>query len=460
VGELHRSHAETKLLIANLETELRCLNTEMNDLLITCGLSLDTASPCSGLDQATLTQFDLIKSFSSYLAQQLDDKSREYQLKLNETAHVQECEKNLLKYIELALKFYKPTAANLDWLEKDLRIRADTTDQQVLNYVQSLADLEDRIGSIESIEDSISSCLKQMSDEACSGGVRLSRVLIEANVLQPLSTHCADLKNYLIHWRQFDRDFSKLKAYLTDEVHIESLLKSADEFGTELEARLKTKSVSCLEKDLRKMSSLREKLVARVAQSDYLFSQGSALFDQTPGQQRVMAPNAAKEFNEVRERIKEACRFLDEKCLCLDYVLKCDERIKDLTGRLHKITCDLDGLEDGRLYVKEAGGCVMGDDMTRTEQYLAKAKSSLETLAELKASFKAVEEEKDLNGCPAATVSTAKSSVCSSSLEALNRKFNIEGRQKLERMFNEMSIRFANLEVGLDAGSDGERVEN
>ncbi len=225
VGELHRSHAETKLLIANLETELHCLNTEMNDLLITCGLNLDTASPCSALDQATLTQFDLIKSFSSYLAQQLDDKSREYQLKLNETAHVQECEKNLLKYIELALKFYKPTAANLDWLEKDLRIRADTTDQQVLNYVQSLADLEDRIGSIESIEDSIGSCLKQMSDEACSlGGVRLSRVLIEANVLQPLSTHCADLKNYLIHWRQFERDFSKLKAYLTDEVHIESLL--------------------------------------------------------------------------------------------------------------------------------------------------------------------------------------------------------------------------------------------
>jgi len=393
------------------------------------------------------------------LAQQLDDKSCEYQLKLNQTAHVKECEKNLIKYIELALKFYKPVQGSLDWLEKDLNIRPNTSDHDYLNYVQSLSDLEDRISSIESIEDSIGNCLKQMGGESCSssGKMNLSRILIEANILQPLSTHCADLKNFLVHWKQFERDFSKLKAYLTNEINMESLLKSVGDLGAELEARVKTKSSDFLEKDLKKLNSLREKLMTKVSQMDYLFSQGSALFEQTVGQQRVMAPNAAKEFNEVRENIKEACRFLDDKCLCLEYILKCEEKIKDMTSCLNKMTCDLDELEDGRLYAKElnSSSCMIGNDMAKTEQYLVKAKGSLERLAELKARFKVVEEEKYLHISPssantlatAATTVGVRSSINSSSLEALNRKFNYESRQKLEKLFNAMSIRFANLEV-------------
>ena len=157
VGELGQNEDETKLLIFSLEKELKHLNIEVDDLSITCGLAGDGSS-YNSLDQATLTQFDLIKSFACYLSNQLDDKNREFRLSLNKRAHVEECEKNLIKYIELALKFYKPTDSYLDWLEKDLKIKLETN---TVTYVESLSDIESRINSIESIEDSIGNCLKQ-----------------------------------------------------------------------------------------------------------------------------------------------------------------------------------------------------------------------------------------------------------------------------------------------------------
>lgn len=157
VGELGQNEEDTKLLVSSLEKELKFLNIEVDDLSITCGLALEGSS-CNSLDQATLTQFDLIKSFSCYLGNQLDDKKREFLQSLNKRAHVEECEKNLIKYIELALKFYKPTDSYLDWLEKDLKIKLETN---TVTYVESLSDIESRINSIESIEDSIGNCLKQ-----------------------------------------------------------------------------------------------------------------------------------------------------------------------------------------------------------------------------------------------------------------------------------------------------------
>ncbi len=146
---------------------------------------------------------------------------------------------------------------------------------------------------------------------------KLNRILIESTVLQPLSAHCADLKKFLGHWKQFDRDFTRLKSFLSIEVRVEQLLKDGFDLNAELDAKLRPNFVgNCLEKELKKYSQLRDKLVCKIGECEFLFSQGSALFDDAIGQRPcVLVPTAAKEFKECRDVIREACRFLDERCV-------------------------------------------------------------------------------------------------------------------------------------------------
>lgn len=441
IGELSQSDEETKLLIINLEKELLLLNTEVNDMSITCGLENGS---CSGLDQATLTQFDLIKTFSTYLAQQLDEKNKQFNAQQTKQAQAHEYEVNLSKYIELALKFYRSPNSNFDWLERDLGIVLDKVTEQT-NYIESVSDLESRISSIESIEDSITNCFKQMCDmrENMSNN-KLNRILIESTVLQPLSAHCADLKKFLTHWKQFDRDFNRLKSFLNIEIRVEHLLKDGANLSAELETKLKSSVVgtSFLEKDLKKYSQLRDKLVAKITECEYLFSQGSGLFDESIGQKPcVLVPTAAKDFKEYRDIIKEACRYLDEKCTCFDYILKCQDKLKDFIQMLKDIHIEMNVIEDeSRMHMLKPDTC------------LVKAKGSLEHLGQLKMKYKLVCEEKDqlaenIKLGMLGTSNYSKTSLGNPNLEAFNRKANAELRQKLEKMLNEVSVRFVNLEV-------------
>ena len=264
-----------------------------------------------------------------------------------------------------------------------------------------------------------------------------------------MSTHCADLKKFAIEWKHFDSEFTKLKSFLSNEIRIEHLLKNGANLNFELEEKLKSNFVGFLEKDLKKYTVLREKLINKVAESEQLFSQGSALFDAVYGHRlSVVVPNAAKEFKETRDLIKEACRFLDEKCSCYKYVLKSQDNIKDLLSGLNQVISDLDILEDDQIYMK-----LDTNDLSMTETYLSKAKCNLENLASLKLRFKSIGEEKDsLTECSANKMNTIGTSlpnshISNSNLEAFNRKFNFESRQKLEKSFNEVSLRFASLEV-------------
>lgn len=264
-----------------------------------------------------------------------------------------------------------------------------------------------------------------------------------------MSTHCADLKKFAIEWKQFDTEFTKLKSFLSNEIRIEHLLKNGADLNSELEEKLKSNFVGFLEKDLKKYTVIREKLINKVAESEQLFSQGSALFDAAYGHRLcVMVPNAAKEFKETRCLIKEACRFLDEKCSCYKYVLKSQDKIKDLLSGLNHVIADLDHLEDDQIYMK-----LDSNDLSKTEACLSKAKCNLENLASLKLRFKSIGEEKDsLTECSANKMNTVgtslpNSNISNSNLEAFNRKFNFESRQTLEKSFNEVSLRFASLEV-------------
>ena len=82
---------------------------------------------------------------------------------MTKAAQAHEYEATLSKYIELALKFYRSPGSSFDWLERDLGIALDKATEQT-NYIESVADLENRIGAIETIEDAIANCFKQMGD--------------------------------------------------------------------------------------------------------------------------------------------------------------------------------------------------------------------------------------------------------------------------------------------------------
>ena len=432
VGEIGQNERDTRLLILNLEKELKLLDVEARDLSVTCGLAVESTGNDTSLndsqyllnvlDQTTLTQFDLIKSFSTYLSAQLEQKNRDHQLKVNKKVQLAECEQNLLKYVELAIKFYKRPDCDLGCLEEHFMTKLNQSEQR-LSYVQSIGDLDTRIASISSIEDSINGCLKQMSEAGSSA----CQTQIENLVMQPLSTHCADLKKFSLEWKQFDEEFTCLRRFLTEEIRIEELIKSGDKLPA-------TPDPTALQNELIKCTNQRQSLLNQLTESEDLFARGCSLFDASLGQRLcVLVPNAAKEFNDTRDMVKEACRLLDDKCTCIDYVLKSQERIKELEYNIAKIKCDLDYMESEPL---ESG----------SSQTLAEAKNKLEMLANYKLQFKSITDEKEM----LLEMQPNKSKTASSSLEALNRKFNYESRQKLEKSFNEIALRFINLEVNLN----------
>ncbi len=169
----------------------------------------------------------------------------------------------------------------------------------------------------------------------------------------------------------------------------------------------------------------------KLTASEEVFSNGSALFDDSLGQRLcVLVPNSAKEFNETREKIKEARKILDEKCNLIDFVLKYHDKLKEIEINVSRVKCDIDYLEDDETNSDESNKSVS----------LAEYKNKMEILANYKLQFKSVIEEKE------AVIENGFNKV-SSNLEALNRKFNFESKQKLEKIFTEITIKITDLEV-------------
>jgi hypothetical protein len=123
-------------------------------------------------------------------------------------------------------------------------------------------------------------------------------------------------------------------------------------------------------------------------------------------------------------------------------MLKCQERLREFVQVLKEIGSEMDGVEDEKQMQR----------MRSEKSCLERVKGSLERLGGLKLRFKEVCEEKEqlaesVRLGMLGTTNYSKTSLSNPSLEAFSRRANAELRQKLERMLNEISVRFVNMEV-------------
>ena len=302
-------------LLPSYDEELKVLNEELR------GISLSTESNglFSGLDQATLTQFDLLKSFSVFLGSQLETIRREYEYTHQNRSKLSELELNLNKYVSLAKKFCSQATG-------------DGQQNEQINYIQSIGDLENRIESILSIEEATQNCLRQISELGATCHVEL-----ETGVFQPLAMHCAELQRFAQQWKKFDYDFNHFKEYFNSELKLDSLEKIEDEVGGDLEPALA------------KYEAIKDKLGRKMWESEALLTKGSVLFSSASFRRAsIQVPQANKDFNEIKEKLENAAKFLEDKCFTLKTAIQLQKGFKILENEISSIEFEIRNLVGNR----------------------------------------------------------------------------------------------------------------
>jgi len=281
---------ELTTLFTNYEYELNSLNSEITNL----GLEIDSFGE-SKIDPANCTQFDLIKSFASYLTSQLDQKKASLKLLMQQKIKLTEWDKSLQTNLDIAFKFIN---------EKQC-------------FVQNIPDLEARIESVRSLDESIQNCLKQINqlslEYSSANSACCNQLEIETNVLRPLGVYAGDLRKFLAEWKYFESDFNKLTKFLKYDFRIDSLIYEKENKDTQI-------NYATLEVDFKKYSMLNDKLSVRIAETADLMLCGTALFNcnnieaidsSVCNQSRgffVSVPDAVKEFNDVKTSIHQVAR--------------------------------------------------------------------------------------------------------------------------------------------------------
>ena len=376
-------HLSTALI--DIEQDLKCINRKIDNLSTEYHL-LNNENHYSdkknqdsiflyAVDQAALSQFDLIKSFSLYLNAQIETKREVVINRKNKLRKLDEHEINLNNYIELACKF----------------IQNDN-----VSYVQNLEDLENLVESIKSIENSIELTMKninEINNELNISAEYVEKILnIESNVLKPLAVQWSHLTQYLHKWRMFNKDLIELKSFLKDDVDSESLLQIKDKeisdcicLSDDYNNEESSTNSEHLSKELKKYLNLSEKLSKKLIELDDFFDVGASLFEESNTHYKyVVAPQASKEFNEIKETVNILSKFLDEKCACLNYMIKQQDKLMRLDTNLNDIELNLNKMiQDKDMLFEE-----------QTDQHDL-FQSNLEKLAEMKRNVRDILDEKD-----------------------------------------------------------------
>ncbi len=372
--------------LIDFEQDLKCINRKIDNLCSEYHL-LNNENRYSNknnqdsiflyaVDQAALSQFDLIKSFSLYLNTQLETKREILINRKNKLRKLNEHENNLNNYIELASKFIQNDSAS---------------------YVQNLDDLDNLVESIKSIENSIELSMKQINDinnELNISAEYVEKILnIESNILKPLAVHWSHLTQYLHKWRVFDKDLVELKMFLKDELHSESLIELKDKeindciclLSEECNGVESSKHSELLSKELKKYLNLSEKLSKKLIELDDFFDVGTSLFDESNSYYKyVVAPQASKEFNEIKDIVNVLSKFLDEKCACLNYMIRQQDKLMRLDTNLNDIEVNLNKIIQEKDILSEA--------LTNQHDLI---QSNLEKLGEMKRNIREILDEKD-----------------------------------------------------------------
>ncbi len=376
---------DLKNLFLNLEFDLNSLNNEISAIF----LEINSLGQ-NKVDPAVLTQFDLIQSFSSYLSTQLDRKKINFNLLLEKKLRLDELKNNLDNFIQVALKLV-----------------SHDTEKQL--YVQNIIDLENRIESIRSIEDSIQNCIKQINDLNIDD-VSLNKIEIETDVLKHLSMYYVELKKFLNDWKSFESDFIKFNNFLKYELKIESLIYEKNNKQNEI-------NYATIDIDFKKYSLIKEKLNEKLVETNDLLLRGSVLFNKElktcSRSIHVIVPNACSEYKSITELVNQVKKFLEEKCSRLSFAIKEKEKLKCLEINLNNIIRDLEKIS-----------CIETNDLNDK-------KNKIQNLSEIKREIKSLSEEKE------------------TLLNSLNEESYIELKQNINELYIYVCDKSAKLEVDI-----------
>lgn len=279
------------------------------------------------LDNAALTQFELLRSFLSYLKSQIDHKKNQILRQTDLKIRLKNLYENLDRYIQLADKINCDNKGRL--------------------CIDNQLDLEQRIQSMETIETSIDECFKQIADlskdlkdNEFNRDLTTNRANIDQNTIQPLLMSLSKLKHFLNQWKLFDERFESFCDYLYQCCNFEKLIEM-----------MKRDSILCevnfeccdLETDLEHFLSTRTLMIKKLAESDELLLLGTNLFDfnQNPP---VVCSAASKKFFQVKQLIGDVSKFLDEKCSILRYAIKENKKFESIRSEFNQIKCQIEDL--------------------------------------------------------------------------------------------------------------------
>ncbi len=414
----------TQEVMSSLEEELVFLNDQIDSLSRENSLSNITGSSSSlfsGLDQAAQTQFNLIKSFSAYVNTQLELKKENFlKIKLIISKLLNQ-ESNLEKFIELGLKY-------LNESNKSDKEHNET-------YVENVEDLSNRVESIKSIEDSIQNCLSKICELnndiffSSEKAKYRSKYEIESKILQPLSSHRADLKQFMLQWKEFNNEFSMLKRFLIEEIQIEQLQnESKNRYFNERNFR----ENSNVEAEFQHYALLRDKLNAYLSETNGLFERGAMLLNSGARSQRlcIQAPSASKDFSHTSELINETGKYLEEKYTSLGFASKTLSKIRMLDSELEKIKHELNEIEN--------------EKVTSSQNTATAFKLKLEKTNDLKKRLKSIVNEKN-NAKTFLDENDSNQNI--SKLEKSTSAYTFVPKNNLEKSIDVTMMRLNNMEV-------------
>lgn len=303
----------------SISLENRIIDPEKNDYYL-----FDT------LDHAALTQFELLRSFLSYLKTQIEHKKNEILRKSDLKIRIANLKENLDRYILLAEK-----------------IVASSQDNQGHFCIENQSDLEKRIESMETIESSIDQCCKeinelsrQLKNDDFNKEFTKNKVIIEENIVQPLLMNLSNFKHFLNQWKIFDDRFNSFIDYLYRKCNFELLVEMMERESILFDLN---SEFSDLESDLEKMSFYRTELVKKLSETDDLLMLGTNLFDMNQNPP-VICPNSSKIFFEKRQLINDVSKFLDEKCSMLRFAIKEKKRFEIIRSEFSQLKVEVENL--------------------------------------------------------------------------------------------------------------------
>jgi hypothetical protein len=415
--------------LVNITDEIRHLTNQINNKNELQPRQAENYYLGNTLDQVTHTQLDLIRSFIDNLNSQFD--SIKSELLKNQIARSQlnECEENLRKLHELAFK-YLPKHGDA------------STNNLEYNFCENVNDLEQRLGSIESIEHSIRANLRQVVD--LNQNLNLKKYKNKSSEFDEL-LHCVEhysinLRNFINESKEFILKFNDLKSYYESDVKINEILEIKNkEDGIEWMENV-IKYSEKIEHEYEKYFSLREKLIRKDSESEEFIILGSNLFEGSKHRIGLVLNEESNSLKAFKDSIREVRYYLDEKCTMLSFIVKEHEKLDLIVFNVNQIQLELEKME----FEYENSVATAADDCSNSADSF---KTLIHNLLDLKQKLNFFMQQK--NDAFSNRIEH-NSTELNSKLELFAKKFKHKSASSMKELVNRTFERLNTLEVRID----------